>query len=50
MSENEVMECPLCSTTLNEYSRSVAVLFVCPNSGFELLTTKELFPRCLRQK
>jgi len=40
--------CPLCSAALDEHLKGPATLFVCPNCGFKILTTKELFSNCFR--
>jgi len=38
------------SSRSNEYPKDPYTLFVCPNCGFKILTTKELFPRCFRRQ
>lgn len=41
-------ECPICSNRLHEYPKGSATLFTCPRCGFKVLTTKKLFPNCIR--
>jgi hypothetical protein len=50
MSEKEVLNCPVCSGSLNEHPKGSATLFVCSSCNFKILTTEELFPRCFVDK
>jgi RNase P subunit RPR2 len=42
--------CQLCSSRLNEHPKGLAILFICPNCKFKILTIKELFLRCFRKR